>query len=156
MFRKSWVRRLFFSCVAGMVFTGFAQMPITKRYYISDLPGLGWSADFYTVLNVHLVLAALLLFWCGLMAAAWFGEKRKTPLGPKAKRRIFFYGAVFVSGGLLAAGNFSGFTWEPGAYMALKLSHLGLVMLLGAAGLAGLLRRRRGRPGASGGENAEA
>lgn len=28
-----------------MAFTGFGEMPIYNRYYISDVPGMGWTSD---------------------------------------------------------------------------------------------------------------
>ena len=36
-----------------MVLTGFGQMPIFKRYYISDIPGMGWLAKFYVTHYIH-------------------------------------------------------------------------------------------------------
>ena len=29
-----------------LILTGLFEMPIARRYYINELPGLGWSADF--------------------------------------------------------------------------------------------------------------
>jgi phosphoglycerol transferase MdoB-like AlkP superfamily enzyme len=54
-------RFLIFLCAL----TGFGQMPIYKRYYMADIPGFGWLADFYITRFVHYVGAALLL---GLLA----------------------------------------------------------------------------------------
>ncbi len=36
-------------------------MPIFDRYYISDIPGLGWLAQFYVTHAMHYIMAALLL-----------------------------------------------------------------------------------------------
>lgn len=33
-----------------------------KRYYIADLPGLGWTADYSTTLMVHYFAAMVLFF----------------------------------------------------------------------------------------------
>ena len=44
-----------------MALTGFGQMPIYKRYYMSDIPGFGWLADFYITRYVHYLGAAMLL-----------------------------------------------------------------------------------------------
>ena len=44
-----------------LAFSGFGQMPLYKRYYISDIPGMAWSADFYITHLVHYVFSALLL-----------------------------------------------------------------------------------------------
>ena len=56
-------KKIFVLLVAGLALTGFAQMPIFKRYYIADLPGLGWLAQFYTTNILHTLLAALLIAW---------------------------------------------------------------------------------------------
>jgi cytochrome b subunit of formate dehydrogenase len=46
----------------ALIISGFGQMPMYKRYYIADLPGLGWSADYSITLLVH-YLAAMVLFF---------------------------------------------------------------------------------------------
>lgn len=50
-----------FSAIAA-VFSGFAQMPIMKRYYVADLPGMSWAANFYTTSDLHYIAVALLMF----------------------------------------------------------------------------------------------
>lgn len=49
--------------LSGLVLflTGLFEMPFAKRYYISSLPGLGWSADYITALNVHYVAAIVFI-----------------------------------------------------------------------------------------------
>ncbi len=42
-----WIRRAFTLTLFFSALTGFAQMPIFKRYYVADLPGLGWLAEYY-------------------------------------------------------------------------------------------------------------
>lgn len=48
--------------ISGLVLllTGIFELPIGKRYYIVNIPGLGWSADFITSLYLH--YAAALIF----------------------------------------------------------------------------------------------
>ncbi|MEW6725736.1 MAG: cytochrome b/b6 domain-containing protein [Bacillota bacterium] len=46
----------------ALVFSGFGQMPMYKRYGISGLPGLTWSADYSVTLMVHYVAATVLMF----------------------------------------------------------------------------------------------
>ncbi|HOG83021.1 MAG TPA: cytochrome b/b6 domain-containing protein, partial [Smithellaceae bacterium] len=43
-----------------LLLTGIFELPVGKRYYIIDIPGLGWSADFITSLYLH--YAAALVF----------------------------------------------------------------------------------------------
>lgn len=45
-----------------LFFTGFGQMPIYKRYNVDQLPGLGWSSDFYITLHAHYAAAIILIF----------------------------------------------------------------------------------------------
>ena len=44
---KKALKWLYILTFTVMAFTGFGQMPIFKRYHVSDIPGMGWSADFY-------------------------------------------------------------------------------------------------------------
>jgi cytochrome b subunit of formate dehydrogenase len=50
----------------ALVLSGMFEMPMANRYYISSVPGLGWSGDFIVSLKVH--YAASIVF----VAAALF------------------------------------------------------------------------------------
>ena len=45
-----------------LFFSGFGQMPIYKRYFVDQLPGMGWSSNFYTTLDLHYYAAIVLIF----------------------------------------------------------------------------------------------
>lgn len=45
-----------------LFFTGFGQMPVYKRYFVDQLPGLGWSSDYLITLNIHYYAAMVLIF----------------------------------------------------------------------------------------------
>ncbi|NYE57484.1 formate dehydrogenase subunit gamma [Carboxydothermus ferrireducens] len=45
-----------------LFFTGFVQLPVAKRYFISTLPGLSWSADYSFTLKLHYLAAVVLTF----------------------------------------------------------------------------------------------
>lgn len=47
--------------VFALAFTGFAQMPIFSRYYLADVPGFAWTADYYFNHVAHYILAIVLL-----------------------------------------------------------------------------------------------
>ncbi|MCK9274940.1 MAG: cytochrome b/b6 domain-containing protein [Syntrophales bacterium] len=49
-----------------LVLTGIFQLPVAKRYFITDIPGMAWSGDFIFTLELH--YAASILF----IAAAVF------------------------------------------------------------------------------------
>jgi len=54
--RYIYVLTLFF-----ITLSGFGQMPIFKRYYIADIPGLGWLAQFYVTHIIHYAAASVLI-----------------------------------------------------------------------------------------------
>jgi len=41
-----------------LLFSGFGQMPIYRRYWVAKIPGLQWSGDYRISLMVHYVAAA--------------------------------------------------------------------------------------------------
>lgn len=45
----------------ALVFSGFGQMPIYKRYWIADIPGMGWAADYSVTILIHYVAAMFFL-----------------------------------------------------------------------------------------------
>lgn len=47
--------------VGALFFSGFGQMPLYKRYMVSDLPGMAWTADFGVTLALHYLASAVLI-----------------------------------------------------------------------------------------------
>lgn len=45
-----------------LLFTGIGQMPVYKRYYVDQIPGLAWSSNFISTLNLHYAAAIALIF----------------------------------------------------------------------------------------------
>lgn len=45
-----------------LFFSGIGQMPVYKRYFVDQLPGLSWSSDFLITLHIHYWAAAALIF----------------------------------------------------------------------------------------------
>jgi formate dehydrogenase gamma subunit len=45
----------------ALVFSGFGQMPIYKRYWIARIPGLQWSGDYQISLTIHYIAAAFFI-----------------------------------------------------------------------------------------------
>lgn len=136
--------RIFLVTLFLQVVTGFGQMPIFKRYYIADIPGLGWLDAFYTTLFVHYCGALLLLCLGAYMATEYLLEKRRLfrPTGTGGFR-IFLLTGTVVSGVLLGMKNF-GFFWpDPGVIVFLNLVHLGLVMAFLMSGLFAVVFRKR-------------
>jgi hypothetical protein len=46
-------RYVYLITVLFLTLSGFGQMPIFKRYYIADIPGFGWLAQFYVTHYIH-------------------------------------------------------------------------------------------------------
>ena len=45
-----------------LLFSGFGQMPVYKRYFVDTLPGLSWSSNYWVTLNIHYYAAVVLIF----------------------------------------------------------------------------------------------
>jgi len=47
--------------VSGLVllFSGFGQMPIYKRYMLDQVPGFGWTSNFIINFKIHMIAAAI-------------------------------------------------------------------------------------------------
>ena len=140
-------RWLYFLAVGLALFTGFGQMPIYKRYYISDVPLLGWSQKFFLTSDIHYVMAALLLFllvWRISLGGGLFD--RRWSWGPRTWFGWAMLALLVVSGGAKAMRN-AGVFIDPLTLMLLDFTHLGSAMAFAISGLAGLIK---GRPRAAG------
>ena len=45
-----------------LIFSGFGQLPLYKRYFVDQLAGLGWTSNFSVTLIIHYVAAIALIF----------------------------------------------------------------------------------------------
>jgi len=45
-----------------LIFTGLGCLPLFKRYYITEIPGFQWTANFYTVTKLHYIFAIFFVF----------------------------------------------------------------------------------------------
>lgn len=121
--------------VSGLVlfFTGIFELPVSKRYFVSSIPGLGWSADFIVSLYIH--YAAALVF----IAAAMF--------------HVFYHGFGGEKGLLPRKGDFSasivvikslfGFGKEPPMHKYLpeqRLAYVGMAFVIAMLILSGLVK----------------
>lgn len=117
--------------IAMLAVTGFAQMPIFKRYYIADIPGFGWLAKFYVTHYMHYLLAVVLLAFLGHRSVSWFlGRKRGSGTVWTTKIKRLILAGLVATGMMLVVRNFPGYHFSPGVLVALDLTHLGLTVLL--------------------------
>jgi cytochrome b subunit of formate dehydrogenase len=67
---------------ALLIFSGFGELPMYKRYMVTEIPGLGWAGDFLIQLKVH-YLAAILFVSVMVFHAifhGWAGHRGLLPL----------------------------------------------------------------------------
>ncbi len=138
-----WVRYGFFITLFFSALTGFAQMPIFKRYYIADIPGLGWLAQFFTTSALHYISSALFIALGTFLVLDYLllhrASLRVSLLGYLRGGLLFL---ILFSGALLAYRNLPGYRFAPGFVVALDLMHLGLMMAFLLISLAAVIARR--------------
>jgi hypothetical protein len=119
-----------------MGLTGFAQMPIFKRYYIADVPGLGWLAQFYVTHALHYIGAILLLFLLVYSAVFYLGMLRKRfGLTITAYVNIALLGAIVGTGIFRVLKNLPDVVFSPVCTMFIDISHLGFMLTLSLFGI---------------------
>jgi hypothetical protein len=111
--------------------TGFAQMPVFKRYYIADIPGLGWLSQFYVTHSIHYIMASVFLALCvyGLVDLLINGRG----LGALTLSGLIKGGLILglvVSGGLMVVRNLPGVYFSHLSIYLMNLLHLGFCMVL--------------------------
>lgn len=125
-----------------LVITGFGQMPLYKRYYIADIPGLGWLADFYVTHFMHYLFAAVFLAVIAYSLTAYFLiDRKKAHISPAGLIRGLILTGIVLSGIFMVIFNFAGVSFPQGAVIVLDLAHMGLVMLFLLMGLLALIFR---------------
>jgi hypothetical protein len=146
-------RRLIYGLILFFItLSGFAQMPIFDRYYISDIPGLGWLAQFYVTHAIHYIMAALLLAlgaYVGMDAV--LGRKlsvsRQNPVNKGRLTRMAWVklislAGLIVTGGVMVIKNLSGIYFPHNMIILLDLLHLLSCMVLLGATLYSKIRNR--------------
>ena len=123
------MRYLFLFNIFFMALTGFGQMPIYKRYYMSDIPGFGWLADFFTTRYVHYLGAALLLGLLSyLLFDYFFLQRQNLKVTLTGYLRIALLAGIVITGILFVVKNFPVHYFSPEFIIFLNLCHLGFVM----------------------------
>ncbi|MFO7984825.1 MAG: hypothetical protein R6U38_03105 [Desulfatiglandaceae bacterium] len=124
------VKWLYILTLMVMAFTGFGQMPIFKRYYVSDIPGMGWSADFYFTHYIHYLGAIFLLALLAYVIADYFlSARREVRLTASAYLRILLLAGIVMTGIIRVFKNLPDVVFSPGFTLFVDISHLGFMML---------------------------
>ena len=123
------VRYAYLITVFLLTLTGFGQMPIFKRYYIADIPGLGWLAQFFVTHYIHYLAAILILALVAYIIIDYLMlQKKNLRLTATGYVRGAILAGILVSGILLVIRNLAGSQFGPWFIIFLDLAHLGLVM----------------------------
>ena len=123
------VRYVYLITVFLLTLTGFGQMPIFKRYYIADIPGLGWLAQFYVTHYIHYLAAIIVLALVAYRVIDYLILQRKhLRLTASGYVRGAIIAGILVSGLLLVIRNQAGSRLDPRLVILLDLAHLGLVI----------------------------
>ena len=114
-----------------MGLTGFGQMPIFKRYYIADIPGLGWLAQYYVTHKIHYLGAILLLALIAYTVTVYLVMMRKKfDLTRSAYVKIALLAAIVVTGIFRTLKNLPDIVFSPGFTMFVDISPLGFMLAL--------------------------
>ena len=113
-----------------MVLTGFGQMPIFKRYYISDIPGMGWLAKFYVTHYIHYLGAIFLLILLAYFIVDYFLSGRKEfRLTSSAYVRIVLLSCIVITGIFRVLKNLPDVLFSPDFTLFIDISHLCFMLL---------------------------
>lgn len=124
------LRVLYLIGMGVMVFTGFGNMPIYKRYYISDVPGLGWSADFVGNVSVHYLVGAVVLFIVGYLGLTYILEHRQAlKLTVTGWIRTLLVAVIIGTGFVMLLKNLPSIRLDQTFMIIMNLSHMGSVMV---------------------------
>ncbi len=130
-----YIRRVYAFIIFMMCLTGFGQMPIFKRYYIADIPGLGWLAEYYLTHYIHYIGAILLFVMFAYCAAGYFFVGRHAfRLTRSAYVRIILLAAITITGIFRVLKNLPDIVFSPNFTMFIDISHLVFMMMFLMAG----------------------
>jgi hypothetical protein len=137
-------RWLYLAALTLVVLSGFGQMPIFKRFYLADLPGFGWTGEFYADLLVHYLASAGLLLALGYLGVDYFlTQRRRLRLTGSGLVRSALLAVALGSGVMMMIKNFPGVRFPQNFLITLDLIHLSATMVFLLASLAAVLLRQK-------------
>ena len=125
-----------------LIFSGFGELPMYKRYMVTQIPGLGWAGDFFINLKIHylagIVFVSVMIFHA--LYHGWLGHRGLVPRRGDLKASVITLLSIF------------GFGEEPKSHKYLPEQRLAYTYL-GAVGLilvlTGLVKVIKNLPGVS-------
>lgn len=76
--RQRIIKCIFTALMTILIISGFAQMPVFKRYYIADIPGFSWTANFFVTHVMHYTASALLIGLLSCLVSIYFLSGRNS------------------------------------------------------------------------------
>lgn len=128
--------------IAALAVSGFGQMPIFKRYYIADVPGLGWTADFWFTHKMHYAAGAVLLFVAFCALARYLKGRASWRLTAMGWARVLVLAGLAATGAVRVVKNLPGHHFGRELTMVVDWAHLGLAIAFLILILAARLMRR--------------
>jgi hypothetical protein len=107
-------------------------MPIFARYYLADVPGFGWTADYYFNHVAHYILAIVLLTILGWRLPRILRRPAWKPMDVTVG---LCWAGIVLTGIVRVMKNQPESYFSPTLVMWVDWLHLGFVMLLGVASL---------------------
>ena len=130
VYYKKSLRRIYLFTFIVMAITGFGQMPIFKRYYLADIPGFAWTANYYFTHYIHYLGAIFLLGLFTYLVVDYFLIGRKQlQLTYFSSIRLFFMTGIVLSGIFRMLKNMQNIVFAPGFIFFIDIAHLGLVIV---------------------------
>ena len=91
-----------------LVLAALAQMPLAKRYYLADIPGLAWTGNFLTSYHVFYIAAVLMTVLISYRAADFLLQKdRDMQLSTAGIIKAASLAGLLISGFMKIAMNAS-------------------------------------------------
>ena len=141
---SNFIRYAYLMTVFFLALTGFAQMPIFKRYYIADIPGLGWLAQFFVTHYMHYLAAILFIaFFAYFIIDYLITNRLRRKISVSGYVRGFILFGILASGIFLVVRNLAGYKFSAGSIVFFDLMHLSLVMLFLLAAFYSLVAKKQ-------------
>ncbi|MBS3907556.1 MAG: copper ion binding protein [Syntrophaceae bacterium] len=83
-----------------LIFSGFGELPMYKRYMVTQIPGMGWAGDFFINLKIHylagIVFVSIMVFHA--IFHGWLGHQGLLPKKGDVKASLITILSMFGFG----------------------------------------------------------
>ena len=127
----SYMNWTYLAVLVVSLFSGIGNMPMYGRYYVADIPGFGWSGNFFINLYIHYLAGAVLLALTTCCAILYMQQRRYgTRLTQTGVIRTWVLILVIFSGVMAAIKNLPFVNLSLAGLMTVAFVHLGASMIL--------------------------